>query len=395
MTARGGGTIATMPAAPAPAQPPAPAPREAPGFGAYIHIPFCQRRCDYCAFATWSDRSHLTGAYVAAVCTEAERAVDAGLPPAGSAYFGGGTPSLLPAEELAAILGRIPLAPGAEVTVECNPEHVTLQWLTAYRDAGVTRLSLGAQSTVPHVLRSLGRQHDPAAVPAAVEAMAGAGFGAAYSVDLIFGAAGEAPADWERTVSDVLALDPPPRHVSAYALIPEPGTPLGAEPARHPDPDDQADKYRIVDDALSAGGLGWYEISNWASPGAACRHNRLYWAQGEYRGFGCAAHSHAVLPDGRARRWWNVHTPERYISLVGSGQSPAGAGELIDAGVRTTERLQLALRTRDGVAVADLPPGAEVTLVLDEGLAERRGDRIVLTRRGRLLASEVTLLLLG
>ncbi|MHB1930635.1 MAG: coproporphyrinogen-III oxidase family protein, partial [Acidimicrobiales bacterium] len=351
--------------------------------------------CDYCAFATWSDRSHLASAYVDAVRTEADRAVDAGMAPASSVFFGGGTPSLLPAGDLASILGRIPRLPGAEVTVECNPEHVTADRLVAYRAAGVTRISLGVQSTVPHVLRSLGREHDAAAVTTAVAAAVDAGFAASYSVDVIFGAAGERPEDWQQTVSDITALDPRPRHVSAYGLVPEPGTPLGEDRTRHPDPDDQADKYVQVDEALSVLGLEWYEISNWAAPGAGCRHNRLYWRQGEYRGLGCAAHSHAVLSDGRARRWWNVRTPERYIRLVEAGESPVGAGEVLDAGVRAAERVELALRTREGVAVADLPAGADLDFVLGEGLVERDGDRMALTRRGRLLASEVTLRLLG
>src|SRR5205814_3626900 len=181
-----------------------------------------------------------------------------------------------------------------------------------------------------------------------------------FNVDLIYGAAGEAAADWAATLEAVLALDPP--HVSAYALTVEPGTPLALDRGRHPDDDDQADKYLMSDQALSAAGLSSYAISNWARPGHECRHNLLYWSQGDYRGIGCAAHSHAS-----GRRWWNMRTPERYIAAVGEGRSPEAAGEVLDDGTRELERLQLALRTRDGVEDRALPPADEL-----DGLVWRR-----------------------
>jgi oxygen-independent coproporphyrinogen-3 oxidase len=270
------------------------------------------------------------------------------------------------------------------VTVECNPETVSPGLLSAYRQAGVTRLSFGVQSMVPEVLSSLGRRHDPATVQRAVAAAAGAGFGDSYSVDLIFGAAGESVEAWRRSLDLALALDPGPSHVSAYGLTVEAGTPLAADPRRHPDPDDQADKYVVTDEVLSQAGLAWYEISNWARPGAECAHNRLYWRQGAYRGIGCAAHSHQVLPDGRSRRWWNVRTPERYAKLVEGGADPEAASEVLDASTRRWEALTLALRTREGV-----PLGALADDPLLEGLIEARDDRAVLTLRGRLLANEV------
>ncbi len=362
----------------------------APGpFGVYVHIPFCTRRCDYCAFATWTDRAHLVPEYVTACRTEVERAAASGMPAASSVFFGGGTPSLLPPKLLATILGAIPCQSGAEVTVECNPETVDAGKLCGYREAGVTRLSFGVQSMVPHVLRSLGREHEVSAVPRAVEAAAKAGFADSYSVDLIFGATGESQFDWAATVSAVLGLAPAPTHVSAYALTVEAGTPLAREPARHPDPDDQAGKYELADSLLAAAGMEWYEISNWARPGAECRHNQLYWAQGDYLGFGCAAHSHRVTGQG-ARRWWNVRTPERYIRLVGAGQPVEAAGEDLDAPTRRSEGLQLSLRTRQGVSAGVLPGWADDP-VLATLVQPAPAGRLVLTGRGRLLANEVAL----
>ncbi len=299
--------------------------------------------------------------------------------PASSVFFGGGTPSLLPAELLVSMLEAVPVVPLAEVTVECNPDTVTPSSLAAYRRAGVNRLSFGVQSMVPHVLTALGRTHDPGSVRRAVTAAAEAGI-TAYNVDLIFGAAGESLADWRATLEGVLALDPPPMHVSAYALTVEAGTPLAADPSRHPDDDDQADKYVMAEELLTDAGFEWYEISNWARPGAECRHNQLYWRQGDYRGIGCAAHSHLS-----GRRWWNVRTPERYISLIEAGVSVEAGSETLDDEMRQLEAWQLALRTRDGVPLDALPLESERL----EGLVSVTGDRVVLTRRGRLLANEV------
>jgi len=345
-------------------------------FGVYIHVPFCSRRCDYCAFATWTDRHNLMASYAAACVQEAG---SGRLAPATSVYFGGGTPSLLPAELLCSMLATVPRTPAAEVTVECNPETVSASALEAYRAAGVTRLSFGVQSMVPHVLRSLGRAHDPEHVGRAVSLARRVGFDT-FNLDLIYGATGETLQDWDASLDAVLALEPP--HVSAYALTVEPGTPLAADARRHPDDDDQAVKYLAAEKALSIAGLANYEISNWARPGHECRHNLLYWAQGDYRGIGCAAHSHV---DGR--RWWNVRTPERYIATVEAGRSPVAAGEHIDGPTRRLEELQLALRTRTGVPEAAL---AEDDPALD-GLVCRVAGRAVLTVEGRLLANEVAL----
>jgi putative oxygen-independent coproporphyrinogen III oxidase len=346
-------------------------------FGAYLHIPFCARRCDYCAFATWTDRDHLIGRYLVGLAAEVDRAVERGMPPATSVFVGGGTPTLVPPEGLVEALSHVPLAPGAEVTVEANPDTVSAASLRTYREGGVTRMSFGVQSMRPHVLRALGRTHDPDNVRRAVEWTREAGF-ETFNLDLIMGAAGETVDDWAATLEEVIALDPP--HVSAYGLTVEPGTPLAADPDRHPDDDDQADKYLLTERRLGAAGLDWYEVSNWARPGHECRHNRLYWSAGDYLGFGCAAHSHR-----QGRRWWNLRTPERYLDAVEAGESTEAAGEELDDADRRLEALQLALRTRDGV-----PAGAlDLSDPALEGLVEVGGDRVVLTPDGRLLANEV------
>ena len=355
-------------------------------FGVYVHIPFCAARCDYCDFATWTDRGHLMEAYATACVRDVEgRYAEGGLPRATSVFFGGGTPSLLPSGLLARILDAIPRAPGAEVSVECNPESTDAAKLTIYRKAGVNRLSFGVQSTQAHVLASLGRVHSPEVALRAVAVARDCGFDN-FNLDLIYGAAGESLEDWRATLEGALALDPP--HVSAYALTLEPGTPLarrvsaGALPG--PDDDDQATKYEMAEEVLGAAGLAWYEISNWARPGHECAHNLLYWAQGEYLGVGCAAHGHTIHPDGTARRWWNARTPERYIAAVDGGGSPEAGSETLDAATREEEAITLALRTRAGARV-DHDAG-----LVGDGLAVWRDGRLVLTPRGRLLANDAT-----
>lgn len=300
------------------------------------------------------------------------------MPVATSVFVGGGTPSLLPGAELGRVLHAIPTAPGAEVTVECNPDTVTGELIAYYRRHGVNRISLGVQSMVDHVLVGLGRTHDPDNVLRAVELVRAGGI-PTFNVDLIYGGVGESVADWETSLHRTLALDPP--HVSAYALTVEAGTPLAADAARHPDDDDQAEKYALADELLGGSGRAWYEISNWAVPDHECRHNALYWSQGDYRGFGCAAHSHQA-----GRRWWNVRTPERYLQLVDGGAAAEADHEVLDGEHRRLERLQLEIRTRIGVPLSALPDRDEL-----DGLVEVLGERVVLTRAGRLLANEVSL----
>jgi putative oxygen-independent coproporphyrinogen III oxidase len=351
------------------------------GFGVYIHVPFCSHRCDYCSFAAWDDRSELMDRYVASLGRELATVASALPEPATSVFVGGGTPSLLAGSDLAALLGHLRLADGAEVTVEVNPEDACDELFDHYLNAGVNRVSFGVQSMASHVLVSLGRGHDPQTVPVAVAAARRAGF-TSFNLDLIYGAVGESVDDWRRTLDLALSLEPP--HVSAYALTVEAGTPLAADPPRHPDDDDQAIKYVMTDEAMTSAGMPWYEISNWARPGHACRHNQLYWAQGNYLGAGCSAHSHV---DGR--RWWNLRTPERYMAAMDAGTDQVAGSEELDDDARRVEGLQLMIRTATGVPLGSLRPD-DVTGVLD-GLVGRDGDRLVLTVAGRLLANEVAL----
>jgi putative oxygen-independent coproporphyrinogen III oxidase len=349
-------------------------------FGVYVHVPFCAARCDYCAFATWTDRDHLMDAYARACAVEVERARrHETFPEPTSVYIGGGTPSRLPARLLAGTLDALGAGPGAEVTAECNPEDASAELFGAWRRAGVTRVSFGVQSMAPHVLAGLGRRHGTTQAERALSLAAEAGF-ASRNVDLILGGAGERDADVAHTLDAVLHMDPPPDHVSAYGLTVEPGTPLARDPSRHPDDDAVARRYALVEEVLSGAGYQWYEISNWARPGHACRHNELYWTQGEYRGIGAAAHSHR----GR-RRWWNVRNPERYVAAVAAGVDATAGDETLDDERWAFERLALALRTSRGVPATAVPDDPDL-----DGLVERRGDRAVLTVRGRLLANEVT-----
>ena len=366
-------------------------------FGVYVHVPFCRERCDYCAFATYDDRDHLMERYAAACVTELGRAAGADdLPPATSVFFGGGTPSRLPPDLLGDIVQAVPRVPGAEVTVECNPEDADAAHLDAYRRAGVTRLSFGLQSAHDHVLASLGRRRVQGGAERISAAVAEAGF-TTWNLDLIFGAVAETDADWASTLEHVLGLDPAPPHLSAYGLTVEPGTVLARDPARRPDDDVQARRYEHTDAVLSGAGYAWEEISNWAKPGHECRHNHLYWGQGDYRGVGSAAHSHR---DGT--RWWNVRTPERYLAAVEHGRSPVGGREELGEDQRAFEALALALRTPRGVPWDALERPEELEGLVrrvpvvsgeDAGDAAASGpmrDRAVLTVAGRLLANEVS-----
>lgn len=339
-------------------------------------MPFCRHHCDYCAFATWTDRDHLIERYMRACRTHAARLAPE-LAPVTSVFVGGGTPSRVAPDLLLDVLAALPVAAGAEVTVECNPEDLDDARAAAYAAGGVTRISLGVQSLVPHVLAALGRQHPREAVAPAVAAARRAGLD--VNLDLIYGGAGESVADWAETVEGAVALEPD--HLSAYALTVEAGTPLARDPARHPDDDDQADKYDVVATRLEAAGYAWYEISNWARPGHECRHNLLYWSMGEYVALGCAAHGHR---DGT--RYWNPRTPERYMSAVEEGRDPVVGSERLDPDQRALEGLQLSLRTGAGVPAAALAPDDREVL---GDLLRVEGDRLVLTRAGRLLANEV------
>src|SRR5687768_1201939 len=299
-------------------------------FGVYVHVPFCASRCGYCDFNTYVGMR--TDGYADAVLAEWElaRRVLRGTPPAATVFFGGGTPTLLPPAELGRLLAAIPRVPGAEVTVEANPETVDLDTLRALREAGFTRLSLGMQSAAPHVLAALERKHTPGRATAAARLARSAGF-ERVSLDLIYGAPGETDDDWAGSLAAALAAGV--EHVSAYALTVEPGTRLHARVARGavPAPDDaaQARRYRQADAAFAAAGLTWYEISNWGAP---CRHNLGYWRSHDWWGLGPGAHSHVG-----GVRWWNVLHPRAYARHAAAGESPAAGRERLTAEQCRTE----------------------------------------------------------
>jgi putative oxygen-independent coproporphyrinogen III oxidase len=371
-------------------------------FGCYVHVPFCQARCGYCDFNTYTaaelgpgvSRATYPGLAVAEV-RFARRVLGGAQVPVSTVFFGGGTPTLLPPRDLAEILraidGEFGLAPGAEVTVEANPETVDPRVLAALREAGMTRISLGMQSAAPHVLAVLDRVHSPGR-PARCAAWAReAGF-EHVSLDLIYGTPGESDADWRESLLAALAAGPD--HISAYALIVEEGTRLAARVRRGempaPDDDVMADRYLAADDLLSAHGLHWYEISNWAAgPGAACAHNLLYWMGGDWWGIGPGAHSHVA-----GTRWWNVRHPAAYAARIASGRSPGQAREILPEQSRRLERLLLLTRLAVGCPVAELD-GAGLSAAraaARDGLADPvalAAGRVVLTRRGRLMADTV------
>jgi oxygen-independent coproporphyrinogen-3 oxidase len=364
--------------------------------GLYLHVPYCTSRCGYCDFNTYVAPDAEREGYAALAMLEIERAAAAWPGPVDTVFFGGGTPTLLPPSDLVALLHaideRFGLAPGAEVTTEANPESVDLPALTALRQAGFNRVSLGMQSAVPHVLAALDRVHTPGrAIEAAGEARV-AGF-EHISLDLIYGTPGESDDDWRESVDAALSVKPD--HISAYALTVEVGTALHARVRRGelPAPDDDvlAERYAIADDAFSAAGLEWYEISNWARPGGECRHNLGYWHHdGEWWGIGPGAHSFAG-----GVRWWNVRQPAEYAHRLQAGTSPEAGYEELDDDTRAFERVMLELRLREGLDLARAPRPAAARALAADGLIELDGDRAVLTRRGRLLADRVVLTLTG
>jgi len=351
---------------------------KAKDFGVYVHVPFCAHRCDYCAFATYADRDHLMDDYVEAVLEEIARAKDQGLAVATSVFFGGGTPSRLAAEQLLRILATIPRTDDAEVTVECNPEDASLERLGRYKEHGVTRMSFGVQSTQPAVLADLGRRHGTMAHKEVSEAVHRAGF-TTWNMDLIVGSRAEGLDDVRRTLNDLLTLAHPPPHISCYALTPEPSTPLGKDPRRHPEEDATADAYDLVGEVLAANGYAWEEISNWARPGHECRHNHLYWEHGDYAGFGSGAHSHQ-----HGRRSWNVRTPDRYIARVQKGESPLGGEEFLNESSQRFERESLALRTSRGVALEAFDSLEEI-----RHLVRVSEGQVTLKPKARLVANQV------
>ncbi|MCL1869179.1 MAG: radical SAM family heme chaperone HemW [Promicromonosporaceae bacterium] len=388
-------------------------------FGVYVHVPFCSVRCGYCDFNTYT-ASELGGgasqhSYATTALSEvtlARRVLDdAGLGerPVSTVFFGGGTPTMLPASDLVRILGGVRdawgLADDAEVTTEANPDSVTPQSLAELRAGGFTRVSFGMQSAVPHVLATLDRTHDPLRIPDVVRWARDAGLD--VSLDLIYGTPGETLDDWRASLEAAIATDVD--HVSAYALVVEPGTKMGAQVKRGllplPDEDDQATKYELADALLAAAGYEWYEVSNWARGGIegphACRHNLAYWRGDDWWGVGPGAHSYVAgaHPEHAGVRWWNVKHPRRYAALLEDGRSPGAARELLTHEDGELERVMLQVRLSEGLPLDALTPSARtaVATLVGQGLldgraalgADGRDRRALLTLRGRLLADAV------
>jgi putative oxygen-independent coproporphyrinogen III oxidase len=371
-------------------------------FGIYVHVPFCVTRCGYCDFNTYTAAELGPGvsreSYAGLAIEEirlARKVLGPAEMPVSTVFFGGGTPTLLPPGQLGAILRAVDaefgLAPGAEVTAEANPETVTEQTLAALRDSGFTRMSFGMQSSAPHVLSVLDRVHEPGRPARCATWARAAGF-EHVSLDLIYGTPGETDDDWAESVAAALAAGPD--HISAYALIVEQGTRLAARIRRGelaaPDDDAMADRYLAADRLLGAAGLGWYEISNWAAGDAsACQHNLLYWTDGDWWGVGPGAHSHVG-----GTRWWNVRHPAGYGARLAAGASPGQAREILTPAERSTERIMLQTRLAAGLPVAELDQAgmSAAAAAAADGLAEPAAlaaGRVVLTRRGRLLADAV------
>lgn len=386
-------------------------------FSVYLHVPFCRVRCGYCDFNTYTlpelgvqpgglqgverereQEQPLVADFVAAAHAELDLAAQvlapAGPPAVSTIFLGGGTPTMLPPAALTGLVGgvreRWGLAPGAEVTTEANPDTLTPAVAQALAAGGFTRVSIGMQSAVPHVLRTLDRTHDPANVAAAVAAVRAAGM--QVSLDLIYGTPGESLEDWRRSLEAVIELEPD--HVSAYALVVEEGTRLAAQVRRGevqmPSDDDEADKYELADELLAAAGYDWYEISNWSrGAGRECAHNQAYWRGGDWWGIGPGAHSHVG-----GVRWWNVKHPRAYAARLTEGVSPAHAREELGPVERYDELVLLRVRLAEGLDLEQVQPAgrrAVAGLIADgllEGAPALRG-RAVLTRRGRLLADTV------
>ncbi|MBE5065130.1 coproporphyrinogen III oxidase [Bifidobacterium saeculare] len=408
-------------------------------FEVYIHVPFCLRRCGYCDFNTYTAVDLGGGAsrgnYAAMTIREMRLVRDwqerhgIAEPPASTVFFGGGTPTILPADDLIAILNAIRelwgVEDGAEITTEANPDTVDAATIRALADGGFTRVSFGMQSAVPHVLRTLDRTHTPANVEAGVRAAGAAGLRS--SVDLIYGAPGEGLEDWRTSVRT--AIDLGVNHISAYALTVEPTTKMGRQIAAgvlpKPDDDDEAAKYEIADELFSTAGLQWYEISNWARPGYESRHNLGYWRNVDWAGIGPGAHSHynrvepascrseserSARPHGSspqdcdahgAIRSWDLAHPRLWSERVNAGQVPWAGSESITPMEALEETIMLGLRLREGLDLTalktSLDVGGAASSDIDagvaelerEGLVERRGSRLIPTLRGRLLNDAV------
>ena len=376
----------------------------------YVHIPYCVKRCGYCDFNTYTPTDLLSqsstnndsagvrtvaNGYRDLVIQEIELARrTVGKASVPTIFFGGGTPTLLPARDLVrivdAISGRFALERRCEITVEANPDSVTKESLATLRAGGINRISFGMQSAVPHVLKVLDRTHRSENLVSATQWAKEVGFDH-ISVDLIYGTPGESLNDWKVSIDAALAL--PIDHISAYALIVEQGTKLARQvnsgEITMPDDDETAEKYRMADDSFSQAGFTWYELSNWARPGGECRHNIAYWQNSEWWGLGPGAHSHI-----ENSRWWNVKHPNTYRAKITANETPIQEREELSLDNQRTENLMLAIRMKAGIALKNLSEEqcvAAEKYVESEHLELEKWERgaLVLTQSGRLIADRI------
>ena len=362
----------------------------------YVHIPYCIKRCGYCDFNTYTPSELQDGASLEVVSADYIDAVVQELKSApkdlvSTIFFGGGTPSLMPARDLGRVITAIRehngLQEGAEITLEANPDSVTPEKLAEYISVGFNRISFGAQSFVSHVLATLDRTHNPDNVKMAVDAARAAGF-SSISVDLIYGTPGESLDDWRTTVESALALDID--HISAYALIVETGTKLAAQIKRGeiamPDDDAMADMYLLVDSFCEAKGMSWYELSNWSKPGHECKHNIAYWHNANWWGLGPGAHSHM-----NGKRFWNVKHPSAYKTRVFSGETPIHESEILTPDQIQDEKIMLSIRMREGISFDELAPHhlERLAIYKENGYVSLSGDSVTLTPVGRLIADRI------
>ena len=374
----------------------------------YIHIPYCVRRCGYCDFNTYTPSELKEGE--ASVAKVSQGYVDAAIIEINQAFtffnaknqvrsietifFGGGTPTLLPAADLARILDELRekfgFSENIEITTEANPDSVSGVDLKNLRAAGINRISFGMQSAKTHVLATLDRTHNPARVSEVVDEAIQVGF-EHVSLDLIYGVPGESIDDWKESVNAALAL--PIDHLSAYALIVEEGTKLGAQVRRGdvvmPPDDETADKYLLVDELATKAGMDWYEVSNWSLKGGEARHNIAYWHSNDWWGIGAGAHSHV-----QGVRWWNVKHPTTYISKLTSGESPMLENEVLTPEQLRFEEILLRIRLSSGLSL-DFFTETEVAILnsyLAQGHLNEKAwqtGELKLTITGRLLADQI------
>lgn len=367
---------------------------------AYVHIPFCRVRCGYCDFNTYT-ATELRGTSQTSFVEELSREIAlsgdvlraAEIPPRPltSVFFGGGTPTLLPALDLVSALEMLRqqhgLLPGAEITTEANPDTISEAYVSELAEAGFTRISLGMQSAVPSVLETLDRTHDPSSVGIAVKAAQSVGL--EVSIDLIYGTPGETLDQWRHSLEEAISLGT--GHISAYALIVEDGTALERRIRKGelsaPDDDLAADMYELADDLLSKAGFQWYEVSNWSKTSEQRSvHNLTYWQGNDWWGYGPGAHSHIG-----GTRFWNVKHPAAYAQRLAEGNSPAAAWERPNPAESALEKVLLGSRIREGIDTREFNPTV-IAALISEGLIDGISaihQRLILTLSGRLRADEV------